>query len=508
MRLVSFVGTGLYQETTYTLEGRSYATRYVVEALAHLLEPHPTEIVLLATAEARRTHPDLAARLGSGARFEEIPDGSTEAEQWALFARVRDLLDGPEVVLDVTHGWRAQMFLSGAVLAHLRATRTDAQVRVLYGAFERGRADAPVWDLTALVDLVEWSHALRSLRATGHAAEVAALVEALSKRRRKAWAMGGRQGPEPRLQPFAQALKAFGADLATIRTGALVGRRGSAARLLAEIDGASPDLATLPPLAPVLSEVRETLAPLAAADLSEPAGDHVLAALARLYLDLDRVPEAVTVAREARISRYAPDPAARVPGEHDRPSLAFAAVRDRAEHRWRRFDLAHRPTITSVRNTVDHAGFQSQPVNAEGVRKQAEQAVAAILQPVTTPDPALAPPVFLNVSNHPAAAWSDTQRDAARSLAGGEVVDVPFPVVDPEVESVEPMADQVLALVDGHPGAVVAMVQGEFVLTARLVQVLEERGIRCVAATTAREVVVEGDRTISRFRFVRFRPYR
>ena len=51
-------------------------------------------------------------------------------------------------------------------------------------------------------------------------------------------------------------------------------------------------------------------------------------------------------------------------------------------------------------------------------------------------------------------------------------------------------------------------VLGEFTLTALLVAGLQERGVRCLAATTRREVVdLGGGRRETVFRFVRFREY-
>ena len=77
---------------------------------------------------------------------------------------------------------------------------------------------------------------------------------------------------------------------------------------------------------------------------------------------------------------------------------------------------------------------------------------------------------------------------------------------DAGASELEALRDALLARVPGE--TVAAMVQGEFVLTAMLVAALGRRGIRCLAATTHREVAEgpDGARTY-RFRFVRFRPY-
>jgi len=115
-------------------------------------------------------------------------------------------------------------------------------------------------------------------------------------------------------------------------------------------------------------------------------------------------------------------------------------------------------------------------------------------------------PLFLNLSNHPSAGWSEEQRGAALELASC-VMDLPFPAVEPVLDEAEvaALAAEVLAQVPA--GTTAAMVQGEFTLTFRLVRALEARGVPCFAATTAREVVERGGEKLSTFRFVRFRRY-
>ena len=123
-----------------------------------------------------------------------------------------------------------------------------------------------------------------------------------------------------------------------------------------------------------------------------------------------------------------------------------------------------------------------------------------------------APPLLVNLSNHPSACWSDEQKLAALKLAP-QIMDLPFPAVPPEADTheIDALADEVLAiarLTTQAPGATHAMVQGEFTLAHALVRKLQQIGIVCVAATTRREVVEQtgGTRT-TRFNFVRFREY-
>jgi CRISPR-associated protein Csx16 len=122
---------------------------------------------------------------------------------------------------------------------------------------------------------------------------------------------------------------------------------------------------------------------------------------------------------------------------------------------------------------------------------------------------------FFNISNHPSDHWSEEQLAAARAIAP-ELLDILFPAVPPEVDTVEveALADRLIASLHsadlGVPWefAKAAMVQGEHCLTTAIVQRLQQCGIACYAATTQRVVETDAEgRKISVFRFVRFRAY-
>jgi len=131
-----------------------------------------------------------------------------------------------------------------------------------------------------------------------------------------------------------------------------------------------------------------------------------------------------------------------------------------------------------------------------------------MIVPPTPPQPVTAPSGrFLNLSHHPGAAWSVEQQAAALAL-GWQIVDLSFPDVDPNVDEAE-VAVLTQTLLAQVPADIThAMVQGEFTLSFALVARLQQRGIRCWAATTRRvaETQPDGSRT-SRFVFVRFRAY-
>lgn len=120
--------------------------------------------------------------------------------------------------------------------------------------------------------------------------------------------------------------------------------------------------------------------------------------------------------------------------------------------------------------------------------------------------------VFINFSNHPSDLWSDEQKNNARQLFGGQIMDIPFPRVSASANETE-LKDLALRCVEKlcsyHPAAV--MCQGEFGLTYQIVTLLKERGIRTVYSCAERKTVERktdnGTVKTSEFCFVRFRDY-
>ena len=95
----------------------------------------------------------------------------------------------------------------------------------------------------------------------------------------------------------------------------------------------------------------------------------------------------------------------------------------------------------------------------------------------------------------------------------GEIVDVPFPNIPPQLdenEVKEIVAENLQEILNFSPAVVLC--QGEFNYTFAMVTELKKNNIPVVAATSERIVstVIEEDgssKSISTFRFVRFRNY-
>ncbi len=508
-RLVGFIGTGDYTQTTYVLSTENgecrCQTEYVIAALARFFQPD--EVVILATAQARAKHGDLVneaireAGVG-GVRIVDYPLGDSPEEHWEQYRIVTEVVSGgtqplKEIILDITHGFRSQPFFASSVLPVLRFLRPELEsVRVFYGAY-RSEPTTHIWELTSILDAFDWAMDLSMFLRTGYLGDIGKRTERLGNELGRAWARGGKRGSPPRLKDFAQALQTFAEDLRTLRLGSmLVGsgkQSGSAARLLRELEAVEQiDLPQLAPLQPLLRWLREHVQTLPTDRLCGPDGHRALTALAQLYLNLGRYLEAMTVVREGLVLAHIPDTCP-PPGESF-DTDTYRQVSRIAIRRWH----ADRGSA-DLRNDLAHGGLRPDPRPAHRIATQVEEEVGqfASWQPSGK---------FANISNHPSARWSEEQRSAALRLAP-ELYDIPFPAV-PEtatLSEVDKMAKKVLE--ELRADTRYAMVMGEFVLSSILVRELQRRGIIVLAACTRRIVTEENGKKVSVFQFAGFRPY-
>lgn len=120
--------------------------------------------------------------------------------------------------------------------------------------------------------------------------------------------------------------------------------------------------------------------------------------------------------------------------------------------------------------------------------------------------------LFINFSNHPVSSWDEAQTAAALAL-GEELVDMPFPTIDPEWDEArisDLVEEYVHRIVDAGRGyaSVTVHLMGEFTFCYALVHRLSAVGIRCVASCTRREVHSTDQGLVHAFHFVQFRAYR
>lgn len=119
--------------------------------------------------------------------------------------------------------------------------------------------------------------------------------------------------------------------------------------------------------------------------------------------------------------------------------------------------------------------------------------------------------MLLNLSNHPSPSWDSHQSQTAREQFG-EVVDMPFPPINPTAttEEIHQLAQQYAETIIQQYSQenLVVHLMGELCFSFALLKLLQEKGIRVVASTTKREVKeMENQQKVVSFSFVKFREY-
>lgn len=155
---------------------------------------------------------------------QEIPEGNSEKEIWQIFDVVFNLIrDNDEVYFDITHGFRSLPMLAMVVLQYARQLRKNISiVAVSYGAFETlgaahivreielSKRNAPVFDLTDFVRLMDWTTAAKDFISYGQTADLTSLLKedasGVLRQGRNETAIAGRQVADT-LANFSEAIR-------------------------------------------------------------------------------------------------------------------------------------------------------------------------------------------------------------------------------------------------------------------------------------------------------------
>lgn len=582
-RIVSFIGVGshnpstgtrTYQLARYEQPGHAgpaasipedrlavvaTARRIALDASAGGVVVHP----LLTSAARRNSWPllegDLLALNLSGLTIHpvDIPNGATEDELWAIFSTLLDLAsEGDEVVLDVTYGFRSSPVLMVSALGYLTRARGIGLREVVYGAFdatrtEDGVAVTPVFDLSPVLVLQEWTGALAHARERGDYRVLAGVVQRAARSAGRAL---GRGTPSA-LSALARPMEQLAAAIVDPSLPLVPERARAAVDALRAASTSTSAHAAFAPLAPLIGALVDDIAPLVPSDdtlharrraqlrlvawtldrglhmqgytfLRETAvdllGDWLTASdatLALSRLDLDRVfglLSSLAIPREGRPPQELP------------PAVApRGAAARRVTEAYQGLDPIRRlgrvaAALGPIRNALDHAGTSGGVPQPDRLTRSGHgllvelETLTPLLLGLEVPDEVSRRTRLHVLLNH--TPTEDQRLDALSALRVSELVSAPADVqaiwgdVDPDAPDVGALVSSLgerlsSTLADGD----IVWVQGEAGLTQGLVAELSLRGHRCVYATTRRvvrqEETPDGVRTERVFRHVRFRDY-
>lgn len=407
MKAITFLGTANYQPTTYVYtdtggQVHRYETPFFAEALVHFF-PDLEQIILLATptVKAHENSDKLRHRVGDRLAIKEIPESHSEADLWAIFDVLTEVIDAQDhVIFDITNSLRSIPFLTFLAAAYLRTARDVDVEAVLYGAFEardRETGETPVFNLTPFVRLLDWLTATQEFIYTGDANYLAQLLS--------------EQGRVQR----SSALKTAGRQLRDLSLAMMLCRPLEVMETAGELENAlqraESDLAQYArPFGLLARRIEAEYAERALVAPTDP--DHVVeslrqqVALIDWYLNNHQVMQAMTLAREwvvtasgwklgkgfalsAQVRDHAQDGSGVARGlsgltRLGRPMGEGRAFSEedlnpegkvmRAWPEWQLLQVLMR-AIQTVRNGLDHAGMNKSQIPARTLARKARQDV-------------------------------------------------------------------------------------------------------------------------------------
>lgn len=216
--LLSFLGTNSYLECNYYIDNQENQSvkkvTYIQEALVQLYCKDFTQkdvVILFLTDKAEKMNyyndgqynrasgqmdlpnigleSKLKALNSQGYDFtlahKGIREGFSNEEVWSIFETVADQIqEGDEILFDITHAFRFLPMLGIVLLNYLKTTKNVKVKGIHYGAFEKlgNRAEvekldsedrnAPILDLSTLLEFQNWTSAVNSYVKFGKVSEL------------------------------------------------------------------------------------------------------------------------------------------------------------------------------------------------------------------------------------------------------------------------------------------------------------------------------------------------
>ncbi|MCB0084115.1 MAG: TIGR02221 family CRISPR-associated protein, partial [Caldilineaceae bacterium] len=314
---------------------------------------------------------------------------------WDIFTIVTNQISpGVPVAFDITHGLRSFPLIGLLVSAFLRSSNRVDLHAVLYGAFDvRDQTvmpnRTPMFDLTPMLDLLEWASAADRFTRTGDARYLASL----GKREQKALAAAAGKDRDQMAQVgalgnLAGALSGISQALGLIRPNQSM---ESIAGLAQRIEAAKPALAKAAPAQPLfmlLEQIGETYAGLGLNDPTNPAvvTDNLSTQVKMIgwYIEREQWIQAVTLLREWFVSwtMVQLNQTDILDSEARHSVETVLNSESKAWQKSKQLNLAFSPTflsalpvieqildlwgqVTQTRNDINHAGMRPNPGQPE-----------------------------------------------------------------------------------------------------------------------------------------------
>lgn len=181
LKLVTFLGINDYHLTPYEWQGQTKTTCFAAAACVEFLKP--AEVIVFMTQGAEEKNFALLQRELAPLELQPVivPLGGDQDELWEIFNALNDaVMDGDEIAMDITNGQRSLPFLALLTAAFMKTARDINVKHILYGAFDVAKSlnaeHTPIFDLSEMLNLLDWSVAADRFMRFGDSADMAKLL--------------------------------------------------------------------------------------------------------------------------------------------------------------------------------------------------------------------------------------------------------------------------------------------------------------------------------------------
>jgi len=319
-KILSFLGIGSYSSVIYEWcdlsgESKQVETNLFPYALAQYFPDY--KILLFATQKAREAGKEdqgqtylqqLEKKLKERLVPIAIPEGRNPEELWQIFnTLVENVSQEDEIILDITHAFRSIPMFSLVASSFLRQVKRAQIKHILYGAYEarekRGNQEiAPVFDLSLILDLMDWISATDFFLSRGDAKNLAYILKKTHSNLWKKKQSISRQNLPKLLSKAGGALESFSLALWLAQPCEVMKSARNLEKILSQAKNEFEEWAL--PFATILGEVQDQVSKLASQQPDYLNEDNlcIQKEIILYLLDKGLYMQAVTMAREWVIS--------------------------------------------------------------------------------------------------------------------------------------------------------------------------------------------------------------
>lgn len=558
----SILGTSFYNECVYTYETyKSEPVRFVQEATLNLISKdwcENSKAYILLTNKAKKENWEIInnerynyitknnenyeglknklKKLNLTFDIDEknIPEGKNEEEMWEIFDILLGLTEeNDELYFDLTHSFRYLPMLLLVFGNYVKFLKKATIQSITYGNYENRDIitnEAPIVNLLPISKLQDWTFATANYLENGSAQRLYDL--SLEEITPILSASFGKDYNASNLRAFMKSLTMVIEERRTCR-----GMSIYLSDNFKELKNSADKLTTvsIKPLNPLIDKIRSSFNQFS----PHPDVKNGFAA-ARWCFNFGLYQQAVTILLENIVSYICILNKIQINDEKQRSIINKAihiSTNKIAENEWIVGDEDERlqikmlleypllnnkelqqtfSVLTNVRNDFNHSGMRSQnkPLSPKKIIQNIEHCLISIELILFSENENISiqkkTNLLINLSNHPSSLWDSNQLQAASVY--GEVVDIPFPEIDPNAteDEITNLTGEFLGKIQqfAQSASVTVHLMGEFTFCFALALALNKSGIECVASTTRRDVTLDDSGTKQvKFHFTRFRKY-